>query len=325
MTTEILVPEIDFNYVPYGNFFLVKEAIESGGFYPMWITGHSGNGKTKMIQQACAYAGVPNQLIKENFTKRNDLERVVLDYKQKNEIGKKFVRVNFTQETGEDDLMGHKTLVDGNVEFVAGPVKRAAEEGAILLIDEFDLGHVNKIMCMQPVLEGNRFHIKANNSFVTPKFGFNIFATSNTKGRGSEDGRYGGTSILNSAMLDRFPGMIEHDYPSIETEVIILKRYFGYFYQKLGKDTSKIDQTELNNIVNWFGILAQWANSIRVGVEEEVITTRTLINIIQAYAIFQDKSRAIHLACARYDDQVKKDFLTGYAALDKTFEEEYKD
>lgn len=315
-----LVPMIDLSYIPYGNFFIVKRAIESGMFYPIWIQGDSGNGKTKMIEQACAYAGIPDDLIKDKTYDELilSLRKFISSGKQ---FGRKHIRVNFTQETSEDDLLGFKELEDGNTPFIHGPVLQAALEGAVLTTDEIDGGHVNKILCMQQILEGRQFHVKAINKSFVPAPGFTIVATSNTKGRGSSDGRYGGTSILNEAFLDRFPAMIEQKYPDYETEVTILKRIAAQLCDELGR---KLSDGELDVFVDWLGYLCAWAKAQRAGIDEgdPLITTRTLINIVRAYFIFNSRELAMIVACSRYNEDEKKDLLDAYAMLDPTFKQE---
>ncbi len=313
------IPPIDFSYIPFGNFFVVKRIVERGIFYPTWVTGESGNGKTKMIEQACAYAGIPDELIQgvgyeklvdnlNSFCEKNGAKH-----------GRKFVRVNFTQETCEDDLFGHKTLVEGNVVNVVGPVTEAALEGAVLLADEFDAANVNRALTMQAVLEGRSFHIKSTNSHVKPAPGFTIFATSNTKGRGSHTGKYGGTSIMNEALLDRFPAMIEQTYPDFQQEGAILLRVIGLMADEY---KGVVTESDIAQVKSWVECLCTWAKAQREGAAEDdsMITTRTLINIIRAYFIFNNRHLAIGMACSRYDADIKQDFLKAYAAVDSSFD-----
>ena len=329
MKSEISIPEIDTSYIPFGNFFLLLDIIESEKFFPVWISGHTGNGKTKMVEQVCAYAKMSKDVFEE--TQLKDTEKFIREYKDKDgnaiPYGRKYIRVNFTQETCEDDLLGHKTLVDGTIQFVEGPVTQAIREGAVLLLDELDAGHTNRIMCLQSVLEGKGVHIKAINEFVAPAPGFTVVATSNTKGRGSETGEYVGTSILNAAFLDRFPAMIEHKYPSPEIEATILKRFFqkeisnDTYYKNLSEtmDTSAI-KSLMADEVQWFSKLSAWANIVRKAAETspdiQIITTRTLLNVVRAYTVFRDKVKALELACSRYDSSVKISLLDSYSKID---------
>ena len=306
------VPDIDPRYYVYGNFEKILSIIESGKFYPIWITGLSGNGKTQMIEQACARAGLPKQYY-DNSLSNKEKTQILTDHIGK---GRELIRVNFTMETDENDLLGGFRLVNGDTEFHEGPVIEALRRGAVLLLDEVDVGHTNRIMCLQSVLEGKGVLLKATGEFVKPKAGFQVFATSNTRGRGSEDGKFIGTNIMNGAFLDRFAGMFFQDYPPAEIEDFILKRYFiSYHWSEKNKDDD-IDADELKKAAVFIAKLCKWAAHIReshkVGSVEEVITTRALINIIQGYSIFNDAEMAIELACERFDPAVKQGFLDIY-------------
>ena len=269
-----LVPDKDPNYVPFGNFADVKKIIGSKMFYPTFITGLSGNGKTFSVEQACA------------------------------QLGRELIRVNITIETDEDDLIGGFRLVDGATVWHNGPVIEALERGAILLLDEIDLAS-NKILCLQSVLEGNGVFLKKIGRFVKPRAGFNIFATANTKGKGSDDGRFIGTNVLNEAFLERFPVTFEQEYPTPNNEVKIL-----------------------NNVAESLGIkendftkrLVDWADIIRKtfydGGVEEIISTRRLVHIIRAYAIFGKKDKAIQVCVNRFDEETKQSFLELYDKVD---------
>ena len=273
--TENLVPEKDPLYVPFGNFNDVFSIIKSGRYYPAFITGLSGNGKTFMVEQACAKAK------------------------------REYFRVNITVETDEDDLLGHYALIDGNTVWQDGPVVKAMERGAILLLDEIDLAS-SKIMCLQPVLERNPLLIKKEGRVIRPKAGFTVMATANTKGKGSEDGRFIGTNILNEAFLERFPITVEQEYPSMSVERKILDKVFD-----------SLDITEYGDFAEK---LVTWADIIRKtfyeGGIDEIIATRRLVHIVNAYAIFSDRKKAIEMCIARFDDDTKTSFLDLYSKCD---------
>jgi len=273
--TENLVPEKDPLYVPFGNFNDVFSIIKSGRYYPAFITGLSGNGKTFMVEQACAKAK------------------------------REYFRVNITVETDEDDLLGHYALIDGNTVWQDGPVVKAMERGAILLLDEIDLAS-SKIMCLQPVLEGKGVYLKKVNRFVSPSVGFNVLATANTKGKGSEDGRFIGTNILNEAFLERFPITVEQEYPSMSVERKILDKVF--------------DSLDITEYGDFSEKLVTWADIIRKtfyeGGIDEIIATRRLVHIVNAYAIFSDRKKAIEMCIARFDDDTKTSFLDLYSKCD---------
>ena len=273
--TENLVPDKDPLYVPFGNFNDVYSIIKSGRYYPAFITGLSGNGKTFMVEQACAKAK------------------------------REFFRVNITVETDEDDLLGHYALIDGNTVWQDGPVVKAMEQGAILLLDEIDLAS-SKIMCLQPVLEGKGVFLKKVNRFVSPSVGFNVLATANTKGKGSEDGRFIGTNILNEAFLERFPITVEQEYPSMSIERKILDKVF-----------TSLDISEYGDFSEK---LVTWADIIRKtfyeGGIDEIIATRRLVHIVNAYAIFGDRKKAIEMCINRFDEDTKTSFLDLYSKCD---------
>jgi midasin (ATPase involved in ribosome maturation) len=272
-----LVPEKSRGYVPFGNFTDVRQIINSRKFYPMYVTGLSGNGKTMMVEQVCAV--------------------------EKREM----IRVNVTIETDEDDLLGGFRLVDGRTVWQNGPVIVAMERGAVLLIDEVDLGS-NKLMCLQPVLEGKPVYLKKINKVITPMPGFNIVATANTKGKGSDDGRFIGTNIMNEAFLERFSITMEQEYPSIKTEEKILSNVLG---------ASGIEDKD------FVSKLVQWADVIRKsfyeGAVSEIISTRRLVHICEAFIIFgQKREKAIQLCLNRFDIDTKNSFLDLYKKLDET-------
>ena len=268
-----LIPQKDSNFVSFGNFSDVKKIIKSGIFYPTFITGLSGNGKTFGVEQACA------------------------------QLNKELIRVNITIETDEDDLIGGFRLVNGETVWHNGPVVEALERGAVLLLDEIDLAS-NKILCLQSVLEGKGVFLKKIGKYVRPAAGFNVFATANTKGKGSDDGRFIGTNVLNEAFLERFPITFEQEYPTATTEANILK--------KLCSDEEFCKR------------LADWADIIRKtfydGGIDEVISTRRLVHIVNAYNIFNDKAKAIKVCLNRFDDETKTAFLELYDKVDADFE-----
>ena len=271
------VPEKSSAFVPFGDFDAVKRVIASKVFLPVFITGHSGNGKTFQIEQACA--------------------------QEKRE----YIRVNITAETDEDDLIGGFRLKDGETVFELGPIVVAMLRGAVLLLDEVDLAGP-KVMCLQPVLEGNALTIKKLGITVKPAPGFTVFATANTKGRGSDDGKYIGTNLLNEAFLERFNFTIEQQYPAVAVEKKILTKT----YQALGGEIT-------DEISVFFETLAKWADAIRQtfaedGIED-IISTRRLVHIVKTYQIFGDQERAMTLCLNRFDVSVKAKFLDFYDKL----------
>ena len=270
------IPEKDDSYVPFGNFNSVRKVISSRKFYPVFITGLSGNGKTMSVEQACAAA--------------------------KREL----IRVNITIETDEDDLIGGFRLVDGDTVWHNGPVLEALERGAVLLLDEIDLAS-NKILCLQSVLEGKGIFLKKIGRYVNPSNGFNVIATANTKGKGSEDGRFVGTNILNEAFLERFPVTFEQDYPTstIETKILL---------------NAGCEQEFADNLIKWAGIIRK---TFFDGGVDEVITTRRLVHIVQAYDIFGNRLDAITKCVNRFDDDTKQSFLDLYTKVDAGEDSEY--
>tara|TARA_Y200000002_G_scaffold36136_1_gene26456 strand:+ start:9145 stop:10245 length:1101 start_codon:yes stop_codon:yes gene_type:complete len=269
-----LVPEKDNTFVKFGNFTDIKKVIQSKQFYPSFVTGLSGNGKTFSVEQACA------------------------------QLNRELIRVNITIETDEDDLIGGFRLVDGNTVWHNGPVIEALERGAILLLDEIDLAS-NKILCLQPVLEGKGIFLKKTGKFVQPATGFNVIATANTKGKGSDDGKFIGTNVLNEAFLERFPVTFEQEYPHSATENKILLGIAN----NLGVKDSEFCKK-----------LTDWADIIRKtfydGGIDEVISTRRLVHIIRAYSIWNDKLKSIKVCLNRFDDETKQSFLELYDKVD---------
>ena len=270
------IPEKDDSYVPFGNFNSVRKVISSRKFYPTFITGLSGNGKTMSVEQACAAA--------------------------KREL----IRVNITIETDEDDLIGGFRLVNGDTVWHNGPVVEALERGAVLLLDEIDLAS-NKILCLQSVLEGKGVFLKKIGKYVRPSSGFNVIATANTKGKGSEDGRFVGTNILNEAFLERFPVTFEQEYPTstIETKILL---------------NAGCEKEFTDNLIKWAGISRK---TFFDGGVDEVITTRRLVHIVQAYDIFGNRLDAITKCVNRFDDDTKQSFLDLYTKVDAGEDSEY--
>ena len=270
-----VIPSIMDNYVPFGHFKDLKSILKSGIFFPVFITGLSGNGKTLMVEQICA------KLKKELF------------------------RVNITIETDEDDLIGSNTLINGNIVFKEGPVLKAMRKGAVLLLDEVDLAS-NKIMCLQSILEGGGYLIKKTGEFVKPEEGFTVVATANTKGKGSEDGRFIGTNILNEAFLERFAICLEQEYPPVTTEKKIVKGDFAI----LGVS----DDDFADKLVDWADVIRK---SFYEGAVDEVISTRRLVHIAKAYSMFNDKLKSIEVCLARFDEDTKASFLDLYTKVDE--------
>ena len=273
--TDNVVPAKDKDFVNFGNFADVKNIITSKKFYPVFITGLSGNGKTLAVTQACAVA--------------------------KREL----IRVNITIETDEDDLLGGYRLRDGQTVWQNGPVIEAMERGALLLLDEIDLAS-NKIMCLQPILEGSGIYVKKINKFVKPAHGFNVVATANTKGQGSDDGKFIGTNVLNEAFLERFPITFEQSYPkpSVEEKILV-----STYKQASGKS----DQDFCKKLVTWADVIRK---TYFDGGVDEIISTRRLVHIIQAYAIFNKKMKAVEVCTNRFDDDTKNSFIELYTKVD---------
>tara|TARA_B100000131_G_scaffold227170_1_gene218765 strand:+ start:1259 stop:2359 length:1101 start_codon:yes stop_codon:yes gene_type:complete len=264
-----LVPQVDPNFVKFGNFTDLKKIIQSKMFYPTFITGLSGNGKTFGVEQACA------------------------------QLNREVVRVNITIETDEDDLIGGFRLVDGATVWHNGPVIEALERGAILLLDEIDLAS-NKILCLQSILEGTGVFLKKIGKYVKPARGFNVIATANTKGKGSDDGRFIGTNVLNEAFLERFPVTFEQSYPNPRTEEKILSLLCD-------------DKDFCKRLVDWGDIIRK---TFYDGGVEEVISTRRLVHIVKAFKIWKNKEKAIEVCVNRFDDETKQAFLDLYDKVD---------
>ena len=269
-----LIPDKDPNYVPFGNFTDVKKIIQSSMFYPTFITGLSGNGKTLSVEQACAAAG------------------------------RELIRVNITIETDEDDLIGGFRLVNGETVWHNGPVVEALERGSILLLDEVDLAS-NKILCLQSVLEGKGVFLKKIGKYVRRAPGFNVIATANTKGKGSDDGRFIGTNVLNEAFLERFALTFEQEYPTVKIEQKIL--------EKASSSLGVLDEDFCQNLANWADIIRK---TFRDGGIDEIISTRRLVHIVRAFAIWNDRLKAIKVCVNRFDEETKQSFLELYDKID---------
>lgn len=274
LNDEVYVPKLESTYVKWGNYKDIEQIVSSNVFYPVYVAGLSGNGKTMMIEQACA------------------------------KTNRQYVRVQITPETDEDDLIGGFRLLNGETVFSEGPVVKAMKQGAVLLIDEIDRGS-NKIMCLQGVLEGKPILIKKTGQVVTPAKGFNVIATANTKGKGSEDGRFISATVIDEAFLERFTITMEQPYPSknVEKKIII-------------KHMEKFDCLE----PNFAETLSVWSETIRKTYEDggidELISTRRLCHIVQTYSIFKDRMKAIELCVNRFDADTKEAFLDLYTKVD---------
>ena len=275
--TGNIIPTKDPVFVPWGYFKDIKSIVSSKQFYPIFITGLSGNGKTMNVSQACA------------------------------QVKRECIRVNITIETDEDDLLGGYRLQEGQTVWQNGPVIEAMERGAILLLDEIDLAS-NKIMCLQPILEGNGVFLKKINKFVKPAPGFNVIATANTKGQGSEDGKFIGTNILNEAFLERFPITVEQSYPTNKIESKILLNVMS----EKGL-TKNADIKFAENLVTWADIIRK---TFYEGGVDEIISTRRLVHIVEAYTIFKDKMKAIEMCTNRFDNDTKTSFMDLYSKVD---------
>ena len=271
---ENLVPSKFEGFVPWGHTATIKKIVQSGLYYPLFVTGLSGNGKTLMIEQIHA------------------------------EMKKELIRVNVTIETDEDDLLGGFRLINGETKFVPGPVIEAMNRGCTLLLDEIDLGS-NKLMCLQPVLEGKGVYLKKVNQWITPKKGFNVMATANTKGQGSDDGMFIGTNVLNEAFLERFAITLEQPYASIAIE----KKIIVGAMKKYGK----VDEKFADNLITWADVIRK---TFADGGIDSVISTRRLDHIAKAFAIFNDKAKSIELCISRFDTDTKESFLDLYSKID---------
>ena len=262
-----LVPVKNDTFVPWGHHDDISTILKSKQFAPVYITGMSGNGKTTMVEQICAASG------------------------------RECIRVNITAETDEDDLIGGFRLINGETKFVFGGVVQAMQRGAILLLDEIDLG-TERMMCLQPVLEGKGIYIKKIGVFVKPAQGFNVVATANTKGQGDTSGKYVGTNGMNEAFLERFGVTLEQDYAPLATERKIIEKKMAAL--GIGEDSQ------------FAADLVQWADTTRktyaAGGSDSLISTRRLVNIVELFGVFKDKSKAVTLGIARFDRETKESF-----------------
>lgn len=272
--TESFVPAKNSTYVPFGFFNDLKSIIKSRIFYPVYITGLSGNGKTMMIEQICA------------------------------QLNRDLIRVNITKRTDETDLIGSYELIDGSTVRREGPVITAMRRGAVLLLDETDLG-TEDLLCLQPILEGKPYLDKKTGEVVPPAPGFTVVATANTKGKGSEDGRFIGTNVLNEAFLERFAITVEQEYPSAATERKILEKNFTELNIK--------DDVFIERLITWAEVIRK---SFSDGACDEVISTRRLVHIAKAFSIFNNRLKAIEMCLNRFDTDTKTSFLDLYTKVD---------
>ena len=273
-----LVPNKDETFVPFGFYKDLKKVLQGNLFYPIFISGLSGNGKTTMVEQVCA------------------------------NLKREAIRVNISIETDEDDLIGGNTLVDGNVVYREGPVLTAMKRGAILILDEIDRGS-NKMMCLQAILEGKPYFNKKTGETVSPAPGFNIVATANTKGRGSDDGKFISANILDEAFLERFAITVEQEYPTMSTEKKIVLRKM---------DRANIqDEDFATHLVTWSDVIRK---TYYEGAIDELISTRRLEHIVNAFAVFGDKQKAVQLCVNRFDEDTKQAFIDLYSKVDPTVE-----
>jgi len=277
------IPQKDNTYVPFGFFKQLEQILKSHIFYPVFITGLSGNGKTTMVEQVAA------------------------------KLKRECIRVNISIETDEDDLIGGNTLHDGNVIYREGPVLMAMRRGAVLLVDEIDRGS-NKLMCLQSILEGKPFFNKKTGEMIYPEKGFTIIATANTKGRGTEDGRFIAAQILDEAFLERFPITVEQEYPSVAVEKRIVNNKMEFY--------GRVDTDFAEKLVNWAEIIRK--TFVEGGVDE-IISTRRLVNIVQAYSIFEDREEAIRYCINRFDEDTKTAFMDLYTKMSAPTEQAVKE
>jgi GTPase SAR1 family protein len=277
---ENLIPAKDSTFVPFGFYKDLKKVLDSRMFYPVFISGLSGNGKTTMVEQICA------------------------------NLKREAIRVNISIETDEDDLIGGNTLVDGNVVYREGPILTAMKRGAVLILDEVDRGS-NKLMCLQAILEGKPYFNKKNGETITPADGFTIIATANTKGRGSDDGKFISAQLLDEAFLERFAITVEQEYPSMSVEKkIILNKM---------ERAGCVDEEFATHLVTWSDVIRK---TFMEGAIDELVSTRRLEHIVNAFAVFKDKVKAITLCTNRFDEDTKQAFIDLYSKVDPSNEEQ---
>jgi midasin (ATPase involved in ribosome maturation) len=274
VNTDAYIPQSDPTYIRWGEFSDIMTVIKSGSFYPIFIAGLSGNGKTMMVEQACAAAD------------------------------REYIRVQISPETDEDDLIGGFRLLNGETVFAKGPVIKAMERGAILLIDEIDRSS-NKIMCLQGVLEGKPIMIKKTGEVILPSPGFNVIATANTKGKGSEDGRFVAATIIDEAFLERFVCTIEQTYPPLATERKIVVKHMEKY--------NAVDEEFAERLTTWSEVIRK---TFADGGVDEVISTRRLCHIAHTFSIFRDRLKSIDMCISRFDDDTKIAFADLYSKID---------
>jgi hypothetical protein len=265
---ESLIPSVNENYIEWGNYKMVEKMVASNHFFTLYLTGESGSGKNEMIAHACA------------------------------KLRRPMVRVSITSDTKEDHLIGSKTLVDGNIKYEEGPLIWAAENGALLILDELSLGQSSELMCLQAALEGNPFFVKSLNRVITPKQGFCIVATDNTKGRGSDSGRYIGTNVLNDAFLERFMMTMEQGYPPAKVEKEI--------FTKAMKKHGAVDEAFIKQLTTWIHVIRKTYSDDAI---DEQITTRRGVHIVNTFSMFTSAKQAIELCTNRFDDTTKEAFI----------------
>jgi len=275
------IPQCDKHYVPFGDFKDVETIIKSGVFFPIFIWGMSGNGKTFMAEQACARSKRP------------------------------MVRVQMSRETDEDDLIGGFRLIDGETKFMKGPVLSAMETGSLLLIDEADRADPGKVMCLQGILEGKPYFVKKTGEVIVPRPGFNVIVTANTQGKGSDDGRFSSAGILDEAWLERFPITIAQMYPSSAIEKRILTSYLKEGQEELSED----HQQFIKQLIAWADIIRKTFAEDGIN---EVISTRRLVHIIKTFKMFDNQERAIQLCTNRFDEETRNSFLELYSKVVET-------
>ena len=276
-STSAHIPTADPGFVPFGEFKIIDKVIKSGQFFPVFITGPSGNGKSTMVEQSCA---------------RNK---------------RSYIRFQVSKDTDEEQLIGSKTLVNGNIQIVEGPVLIAMRTGSILLLDEISIAQPDSLMALQTILEGKPYYFKLKDEIVKPAPGFNIIATDNTKGRGSDTGRYIGTKILNEAFLERFAITLEQEYPSQAVELKIITKAMEKF--------NCMDEEFAKTLVKWADAIRRTYDD---GAIDDLITTRRLLQIVQTYSIFGDKKKSVELACNRFDTLTKASFIEVFEKIDPT-------
>jgi len=278
MNDEKIFAQVDPTFVPWGSYNDIIKIVKSEMFYPTYVSGLSGNGKTFMVEQACA------------------------------KLNRQYIRVQVNPETDEDDLIGGFRLINGETVFQKGPVIKAMETGAILLLDEIDRA-TNKIMCLQGILEGKPVLVKKTGETIRPSKGFNVIATANTKGKGSEDGRFTAASIIDDAFLERFVISVDQKFPSLSVERKIVANHMDKY--------GAVDTAFCENLVNWADIIRKTFYDDGI---DEVISTRRLCHIVQTFSIFGDKMKSLDLCTARFDDDTKDAFMDLYSKIDQTVE-----